>query len=280
MKAFLKKHLIKTLSQRGLTIDYINNKDTVESLINKFQPFATDKDLIRLGPDGDGGYLVPDDLDGIYACFSPGVGKLSEFELDCLKQGMKVFLADKSVDSPAVSDNRLNFLKKFIGPVTNEDYITMDDWVESSINNKSSDLILEMDIEKSEYLSILQMSEVLLKRFRIMIIEFHLLDYLWNEQFFKTASAVFDKILKYHTCVHIHPNNCFDISRFKGIEIPPVAEFTFLRNDRILSKHPQTKFPHSLDFDNTSKKKVILPKRWYTSIIESDYSKETKINTV
>jgi hypothetical protein len=280
MKALIKKYLIKVLSHRGLTIDHLNSKDTVESLINKFRPFATDKDLIRLGSNGDGGYLVPNDLDGIYACFSPGVGKWSEFELDCLKHGMKVYLADKSVDSPAVNDNRLNFLKKFIGPITNDDYITMDDWVESSIDDKQSDLILEMDIEKSEYLSILQMSENLLKRFRIMVIEFHLLDYLWNEQFFKTASAVFDKILKYHTCVHIHPNNCFNISRFKGVEIPPVAEFTFLRNDRIVSKYPQTNFPHSLDFDNTSKKKVILPKRWYTSIGQKDISEEIKINTV
>lgn len=38
------------------------------------------KDLIRLGPNGDGGYLVPDDLTGIEACFSPGVCATSEFE--------------------------------------------------------------------------------------------------------------------------------------------------------------------------------------------------------
>ncbi len=58
----------------------------VRELINKLRPISCDKTLIRLGPKGDGGYLVPDDLEGIVACFSPGVGSISKFEKDCTER--------------------------------------------------------------------------------------------------------------------------------------------------------------------------------------------------
>ena len=39
-------------------------------------------------------------MEGIESCFSPGVDNISEFENDCLKYGMKIYMADKSVDKP------------------------------------------------------------------------------------------------------------------------------------------------------------------------------------
>jgi len=44
------------------------------------RPYTTDKELIRLGAEKDGGYLIPNDLAGIEACFSPGVGNEFNFE--------------------------------------------------------------------------------------------------------------------------------------------------------------------------------------------------------
>lgn len=72
----------------------------LQSMMDLLHPRVTDKKLIRLGPNGDGGYLIPDDLIGIEACFSPGVSDISGFEKECANRGMKVFLADKSVEKP------------------------------------------------------------------------------------------------------------------------------------------------------------------------------------
>jgi hypothetical protein len=44
------------------------------ALLERLYPVEGGHPLIRVGPDGDGGYLLPDDLSGIVACFSPGVG--------------------------------------------------------------------------------------------------------------------------------------------------------------------------------------------------------------
>lgn len=267
MKSVLKKVFLGTISLANITANKLLDKEIVLSLINKLRPYVTDKKLIRFGPNGDGGYLIPDDVSGIEACFSPGVGLLSGFEEDCSKKGMKVFLADKSVDSPALKNPQFNFIKKYIGPITNDDFITLDDWVDSSnLKSEDSDLLLQMDIEGFEYSTILNISNKLMKRFRIIVIEFHSLNRLWDNEFYNIASPVFEKLLQNHSCVHIHPNNCCGMFKLKGVEIPNVAEFTFMRNDRIKEKHIQNNFPHPLDFDcDLSFKTLVLPQQWYSS---------------
>ena len=100
---------------------------------------------------------------------------------------------------------------------------------------------------------------------RIIIIEFHNLHNLWNSEFFKIAESAFTKILQTHTCVHIHPNNFMGIYNLLGVEIPWLAEFTFIRNDRIEKLEYQTQFPHKLDYDNTTNESISLPRNWYKS---------------
>ncbi|EIA10417.1 hypothetical protein [Flavobacterium frigoris] len=77
------------------------------------------------------------------------------------------------------------------------------------------------------------------------------------------AEEVFNKILQSHTCVHFHPNNCIGIDVQMGIEIPKIAESTFLRKDRIQYKKHQTVFPHELDYDNTDRNHIVVPKNWH-----------------
>ena len=239
--------------------------DQVSSLLKKLYPISCDKNLIRFGPKGDGGYLTPDDFEGIEACFSPGVSSASGFEKECANRGIKVFLADKSVSKPAEEDKLFHFSNKFIGSFSNEDFMTIDSWVDQSLPNNKGDLILQMDIEKFEYEVFLSMSEKLISRFRIMVIEFHDLDQLWNQSFFNIAERTFEKILHTHSCMHIHPNNIANTQKLNGIETTQAMEFTFLRKDRINNAQLQTIFPHPLDCDNDpNEPSTILPSSWHS----------------
>lgn len=273
MYKFFKKVVQRALKMKDYKIINLNNslqitrtsKCKIELLIEKLYPYKVDTDLIRIGPKGDGGYLVPNDLEGIIACFSPGVDLTSGFEEDCFNLGMQIFLADRSIEKPNLnlSSDKYNFLCKYVGWTNNEDFITIDEWVNSAEIDKNSDLLLQMDIEGAEYFTVLNMSDSILNRFRIIIIEFHQLHNLWNSGFYTLAIEVFNKILQTHTCVHIHPNNNKGIDSQLGIEIPRLAEFTFLRNDRILNKEYQNEFPNKLDVDNTNKAHIFLPQNWY-----------------
>lgn len=261
----MKKIFLDFLASQRIYITRTTDKSHIKSLIRGLHPMQAEKNLIRLGSNCDGGYLVPDDLHGISALFSPGVGLLSNFELDCATRGIEVFMADGSVEKPVLEHERFHFTRKFIGPMTTSDCITMEDWINSCPLPKDKDLMLQMDIEGDEYLTIVSMSEQLIKRFRIIIVEFHDMQLLWNKEFFKTARVAFEKILQNHICVHIHPNNCCKTTKISGIELPSAMEFTFVRKERNLSMKPRKDFPHHLDADNTSKTSLTLPNIWYKS---------------
>lgn len=239
------------------------DKKNIQLLMQKLFPVYIDCELIRLGSKGDGGYLISDDLEGIEACFSPGVCEVSDFEKDCADLGMKVFMADKSVDKPARSHKLFHFTKKYIGVTTNDDFMTVDNWVSESLSSSKSDLLLQIDIEGYEYETFLAMSDNLMRRYRIIVAEFHCLDQLWNRPFFQLASRAFEKILQTHVCVHIHPNNtCVPLYK-DGLLIPPTMEFSFIRKDRIKNMEPVKKFPHKLDVDNFPNAHYPLPECWY-----------------
>ncbi len=179
---------------------------------------------------------------------------------------MQLFLADKSVHkiNTDLPDDKYSFLQKYVGDTNNTDFITLDEWVNSSLFKDNSDLLLQMDIEGSEYVSIINVSDSLMKRFRILVIEFHYLQKLWNPVYFDFAEGVFNKILQTHTCIHIHPNNYRGIDTQFGVEIPRTAEFSFIRNDRINFKKYQTQFPHKSDYDNhKNRQHITLPRNWY-----------------
>ncbi len=243
----------------------LTEKREIQLLLKKLYPIASDKELIRLGPKEDGGYLVPNDFVGIEACFSPGVADSSGFEKDCADLGMKVFLADKSVDKPAEAHELFYFTKKFIGITSNDEFMTLDDWVTLYLSEKNSDLLLQIDIEGDEYEVFLCTSGSLMQRFRIIVAEFHFLDELWNNAFFARAKQVFEKILQTHVCVHIHPNNYCSPIQKEGLIIPPVMEFTFLRNDRVNQSWFRGDFPNPLDYDNFNHiPSLTLPKCWHS----------------
>lgn len=263
MKTFAKKALDTALAAVDGVPTRKTSSEALRKLIDRLKPRQSAQELIRVGPAGDGGYLVPDDLEGISACYSPGVNLISDFEKDCADRGMRVYMADASVDGPATEHSNFDFRKMFVGATTDDVFMTVDDWVAETSGDSTSDLILQMDIEGFEYEVLLAMSMDLLKRFRIIVVEFHMLEQLWNKPFFGLASRAIEKLCSTHDCVHLHPNNCGGIVTRDGISIPRVMEFTFVRKDRmpeepIFAKH----FPHPLDEDNTGENPTVLPATW------------------
>lgn len=94
--------IIKTFSRKPMQVikEYLLKNDvyvgkstpypSVVSLLESLKPIQTNHELIRVGGDGDGGHLIPNDLMGIDACFSPGVATTSDFENDLAARGGQV----------------------------------------------------------------------------------------------------------------------------------------------------------------------------------------------
>jgi hypothetical protein len=195
--------------------------------------------LIRIGGSSDGAYLLPDDLKGIEACYSPGVNNFKRFEDELAhKYGISSHMCDFSSDINRLETDLIpgiqTFQKKWLDVDGGPDSITLDEWV-GTYSPSDSDLILQIDIEGAEYRNLLALSEDCLHRFRIIIIELHGLGSI-NEsrQGDSPVEMLLRKLRKSHTAVHAHPNNCcgFFIDEETRMNIPNVIEVTYLRNDR------------------------------------------------
>ena len=235
----------------------------VLDLMQKLRPQDCGIDLIRIGSSGDGGYLIPDDLEGIEYCFSPGVSTVADFENHLADLHIRSYLADYSVTSPPIDRPEFTFDKKFLGSSDRENYFTLASWKAKYLQGYTGDLILQMDIEGSEYEVILSLPDSLLDQFRIMVIEFHHLDRLFDPFAFRLISSCFERLRGSFHVVHIHPNSQDGSLRCGDLEVPRSMEFTFLNKKRVGETKPHVAFPHKLDTDNLPGTSLALPKCWY-----------------
>ncbi|MDP7033182.1 MAG: FkbM family methyltransferase [Planctomycetota bacterium] len=261
------------MSQGIYSSRLVTSDEDLQSFLEMVSPTGIRGKLIRVGggepgtDDGDGGYLIPDDLKDIEACFSPGVETNATFERELAERGIPSFLADYSVESPPIDNDLFQFEKKYLGIWNDDVHMRLEDWVNRNTADRDRDLLLQMDIEGAEFSVIIDTPIDIFKRFRIMVIEFHAMDLLFSGQVFSNINQVFEKLMKEFSVVHIHPNNSGTVLSCPTYEIPAVLEFTFYRNDRVESSEEELIFPHPLDIPNDSRKKDIpLPGCWVRTL--------------
>ncbi|CUH49951.1 FkbM family methyltransferase [Ruegeria atlantica] len=227
------------------------------------RPYDLGHKLIRVGDFGDGGYLLPNDLEDIVACFSPGVSQQSSFEMDLAKHGIPSFMADGSVDEPMLNIPDSVFIKKHLAARTGPEVISLEDWIKQ-FAPPEGDMILQMDIEGAEYPVLSTLSSEFLSRFRIIVLELHRIpSILMKPGAFKRAYTALYALKEGFVCAHIHPNNASGTVEVEGETFPRVIEATFVRQDRVKQSVPATEFPHALDRRHRPKGPALnLPKEW------------------
>lgn len=242
--------------------------------------------LIRLGRNHDGGYIVDKSI--VKNCnnlITFGLGPDWSFELDFINENkeVKIYMYDYSVSSKPYFKDVFKYLRRFVTfrsslkSVTDrfrylKNYLnffkiknvsfykekitypikgTIDADVDKVFSRIPSNqqVILKSDIEGSEYEVIDQIVKYS-NRIEMLIFEFHWLDK--NEDIFIESVK---KIQKYFDIIHIHGNNHFDKLE-SGL--PIIIEMTLLnkkhiqQNDKVFV----TKFPISgLDYSNNPFKK-------------------------
>jgi hypothetical protein len=260
----LKDDIKTKLLGHGWFCSTASHDHQIQALLRAMRPVATNRQLIRVGSPADGGYLIPDDLADIRYCFSPGVARSSAFEADLASRGIESFMADYSVNGPAAESPMFHFSKRYLGAFADNVFITLSDWLLTSVSPEDGDLILQMDIEGSEYDVIFQTPEEIWKRFRIVTIEFHDVNAVFQPMGLKLLSLCMNKMLSVFDVVHIHPNNGGGTVRNGTLEIPRMIEVTFLRKDRIATRQAVLSFPHPFDQPNFPEiPELELPECWY-----------------
>lgn len=248
---------------RGYTLARRVSGASVLSLIRRLRPRRAPVPLVRLGGQRDGGYLIPDDLSGIEYCFSPGVSSTADFESALADRGIRSFLADYSVERPPVERAEFVFDRKFLGARDDDVYMTLGSWKEHYLPGYAGEMLLQMDIEGAEYEVILNASPELLRSFRVLVVELHDLERLFDPFAQRIIGECIEKLLRDFYVVHVHPNNCSGMTSYGGIDIPHVVEVTLYNRNRGLPGEYCQSFPHPLDVDNCQGcPSLVLPRCW------------------
>lgn len=195
-----------------------------------FQPFQC-SDLIRLGKNNDGGYLVNSlDIYKSNRLISFGIGEDSSFETDFRgKKNVDVTSYDESVDS--LPNNTLH-IKENVNSKNIERILADSDYT-----------FLKCDIEGSEY----EILSYLIKnsyRFTGVVIEFHSVS---NDRF---INDIINFIAKFELrLVHTHINNYMYFITNDGF-IPDVIELSFSSSRENTVFNENVTLPHVLDMPN------------------------------
>jgi hypothetical protein len=243
-------------------------KNTIKAQLPSFFSFNTPNDLIRIGRNFDGGYLVSkSDIDRSEILIGLGINDDWSFEEDFLhRKKVDVFAYDASVNERYFfkqliksviridnikllghwlkvilkyrrffSQKNVRHIQKFVGLNSeNKSYCTFEDVLNKIDNDK---IFLKIDIEGSEYRFL---DDIVKNEDRItgMVIEFHDCDIHLQE-----IEGFINKFsLK---LVHIHANNFSPIR--KDDDLPLVLELTFSKYADTFEK---IKLPHQLDMRN------------------------------
>lgn len=252
---------------RGRVVQRAAHAGDIHAIVTDFRAAIAPVDLIRIGGEGDGGYLVPDDLDGIGHCFSPGVSVTADFEEHIARRyGIRSFLADASVERPPFENPLFEFDRKFLGARCDETFTTLGRWVADKLGDARGDLLLQMDIEGAEFDVLIESDAALLRRFRIMVIEFHDMERMFERHSLPLMRALFAKLHRDFAIVHMHANNCCGIARCRDIEVPRIFEVTYLRRDRLAGTGTggALALPHPLDRPNVpANPDIVMPEIWW-----------------
>jgi len=222
---------------------------STQAIFDALEPHPVDVPFTRIGGDGDGGYVMPDDFEGMEASYSPGVSDLFRFDLEMAERGMPCYLADASVDGVATDHPNIHFEKLFLGAETAGEFISLQDWVNHHTPD-AQNLLLQIDIEGAEYEVLNATPDDVLTKFRMIVIELHDLHHAFDENRYKPILETLGKLnTHFHLC-HMHSNNSIPMSRYGGRQFPLVVEATYIRKDRCARLPGTAPIPHPLDQPN------------------------------
>lgn len=215
----------------------------------------------RIGSDKDGGYVIADGLtyDLLLSC---GVGDDISFEKEFLKSHPKLecYAFDGTIDSPPEYIERMQFIRKNIGPLETETTTNL-----HTLINNYTNIFLKIDIESYEFRWLHTLTTEQLIKFKQIVIEYHFPFSPASFSHFdiplpvEDKMAIIDKLYSTHSIIHLHGNNCCGTTLYNNIKVPNIFECTYLRKDeQDFIELNEDLIPSALDRPNINGPDIVL----------------------
>ncbi|MDR0558051.1 MAG: hypothetical protein LBG43_09375 [Treponema sp.] len=235
-------------------------RENIARLFKAIEPKDVDGyNKTRIGAERDGGYIMLEpkiysDNSGI--AYSFGVADEYLWDLQMSQRGYQVYQYDGTVDDPSHEYPLLHFHKCNICGIDkhNANEKTVKEII-AEHRHKYKDIILQMDIEGSEWEVFQYIDEEDITQFEQMIVEFHGIAVQGAD--FLQQIEILEKLNRTHQAIHVHGNNYAPaipvdsvrsnnqnyISSLKDIcFLPTVLEVTYVRKINPATKNSEYKF--------------------------------------
>jgi len=182
------------------------------------------KERKLIGNKKDGGYVLMDDLENISIAYSFGIDGEISFDAALAEKNIDIYMYDHTINSLPFNNPKFHWKK--IGLSGNMDenkkLQTLEEILRDNGHLNETNMILKMDIDYSEWESLLNISDEILKKFKYLAIEYH----------FKFDELLYYKVLKKiqntHQVFYLHCNNCGNIISFGNNRICDSLEVSYI----------------------------------------------------
>lgn len=193
---------------------------------------AENFELVRIGHDNDGGYIMLDDFSsGDKIAYSFGIGSNVTWDKDIASRGYDVFMYDHTIDKLPARNSRFHFFRKGIADseTHDEDLDTLENFIRHNHHWNKHDMILKMDVEGAEWGFLEMVGSETLSQFRQIILEFHGVN---NPGLCDRLPNILRKINTTHQLIHIHGQNSSYYMKIGDKTFCNLIEVTYARRDR------------------------------------------------
>jgi hypothetical protein len=204
---------------------------------------------IRLGRDGDGGYVLLDDFTSVSAALSFGIAGDCSWDTAIAERDIDVYQYDHTVVGPPTANARFRFFRKQIAAVSSDQAESLGSAL-AKLPSKAERLILKIDIEGAEWEVFDAATSEELARLAQIVGEFHdfenVADPAWREK----AGRVLAKLRSVFDIVHVHGNNFGPLNVVANVAIPSTFELTLANRAMYECQETDEIFPTALDQPN------------------------------
>jgi hypothetical protein len=204
---------------------------------------------IRVGRNGDGGYVLLDDFTSVSAALSFGISTECSWDTAIAERDIDVYQYDQTVDGPPTANARFRFFRKNIAAVSSDQTESLGSAL-AKVPSTAERIILKIDIEGAEWDVFDAATSEELARFAQIVGEFHGFDNVADSAWRDTARRVLAKLRSVFDVVHVHANNFGPLNIVANVAIPSAFELTLANRAIYECDETDEIFPTALDQPN------------------------------
>ena len=195
------------------------------------RPYTTSATLLRVGDEGDGGYVMADHFTTSTA-ISIGIGGNVSWDLAMSSRGYSIAMFDPTIAAAPTTVPNATFHRIGLGtPVQSaESGLELESLEQLRTRAgipEAENATLKIDVEGAEWDALVDVASF--NRYEQIVIEMHDLARLGDEESARNVLAVLTKIHSSHVPIHVHANNEAPVVPFGTYWLPEVLEVTYLR---------------------------------------------------